>query len=74
MSIGAVRHVSDIKADGMTQEGQGIINLQSGTNKFASQKGMSIGSVRHVSDIRADNISNDSHGIINLQAGENITL
>lgn len=67
--MGAVRHVSDIKADDMTQEGQGFINLQTGTNKFASQKGMSMGSVRHVSDIKADNISMDSHGIINLQAG-----
>lgn len=69
MSIGAVRHVSDIKSDDMTQEGQGILNLQSGTNKFASQKGMSMGAVRHVSDIRADDMSQESHGLINLQAG-----
>jgi len=74
MSIGAVRHVSDIKADGMTQEGQGIINLQSGTNKFASQKGMSMGAVRHISDIRADDILPESHGMVNLQAGKLLTV
>lgn len=70
MSIGAVRHVSDIKADQMTQEGQGILNLQSGTNQFASQKGMSFGAVRHVSDIKADTCAPESHGIINLQSGQ----
>lgn len=30
MSIGSVRHVSDIKTDDFCQEGQGVINLQSG--------------------------------------------
>lgn len=70
MSMGAVRHVSDIKADSISQEGHGILNFQSGTNKFASQKGMSMGSVRHVSDIKADDIAPDSHGMINLQSGE----
>ena len=70
MSIGSVRHVSDIKADKMTREGQGILNLQSGTNQFASQKGMSMGAVRHVSDIRADTIAPESHGLINLQSGK----
>lgn len=68
--MGAVRHVSDIKADDATQEGQGIINLQLGTNQFASQKGMSMGSVRHVSDIKSDNCSVESHGILNLQSGK----
>lgn len=68
--MGAVRHVSDIKADDMTQEGQGVLNLQSGTNKFASQKGMSFGSVRHVSDIKTDPASLESNGFVNLQSGE----
>ena len=34
------------------KQGQTIIGLQSGTNKFASQKGMTMGGVRHVADIR----------------------
>jgi len=67
--MGSVRHVADIRADDMTQEGQGHVHLQSGTNKFASQKGMSIGSVRHVADIRADDMTQDGQGVIGLQAG-----
>lgn len=67
--MGAVRHVADIRADDMNQDGQGVINLQSGTNKFASQKGMSMGSVRHVADIRADDMTQEGQGVINLQAG-----
>lgn len=55
----------------MSIESQGIINLQSGTNQFASQKGMSFGAVRHISDIGVDAISREGHGIINLQAGTN---
>lgn len=30
MSMGAVRHVADIRADDMDQEGQGLVSLQSG--------------------------------------------
>lgn len=67
--MGSVRHIADIRADDMDQEGQGIINLQSGTNKFASQKGMSMGSVRHIADIRADDMCLEGQGVINLQAG-----
>jgi len=69
MSMGAVRHIADIRADDMNQNGQGIINLQAGTNKFASQKGMSMGAVRHIADIRADDINQDGQGFVQLQSG-----
>ena len=39
MAMGGVRHIADIKADDLTREGTGIIGLQSGSNKGASQKG-----------------------------------
>lgn len=67
--MGSVRHVADIRADDMSQDGQGLVILQAGTNKCASQKGMSMGSVRHVADIRADDMDQDGQGVINLQAG-----
>lgn len=67
--MGSVRHVADIRADDMAQDGQGVVILQAGTNKYASQKGMSMGSVRHVADIRADEMDQDGQGVINLQAG-----
>lgn len=44
--------------------------IPSGTNKFASQKGMSMGSVRHVADIRADDMNQDGQGIVSLQSGK----
>ena len=72
MSMGAVRHVADIRADDMNQEGQGVINLQAGTNKFASQKGMSFGAVRHVADIRADEMDQEGCGVIGLQSGTSL--
>ena len=46
----------------MTKEGQALIGLQAGTNKFASQKGMSFGAVRHVSDIHVDDMTKEGHG------------
>jgi hypothetical protein len=53
--FGAVRHIADIRADDASKEGENIITLQAGTNKFASQKGMTgFGAIRHVSDIRSD--------------------
>ena len=67
--MGAVRHVADIRADDMNQDGQGVINLQAGTNKFASQKGMSMGAVRHVADIRADDLNQEGQGHVQLQSG-----
>ena len=71
MSMGAVRHVSDIRADDFDKEGAGVIGLQAGSNKGASQAGMKMGGVRHVADIRADDMSKDAAGVIGLQAGSN---
>lgn len=34
--MGTVRHVADIRADDMTQDGQGVVILQSG--KYKSQQ------------------------------------
>ena len=51
--------------------GQTMIGLQSGTNKFASQKGMSFGAVRHISDIRCDDINPDSNSILTQQTATN---
>lgn len=39
MKMGASRHIADIRADDMVKEGQGIIGLQAGSNKGASQAG-----------------------------------
>lgn len=39
MAMGASRHVSDIMVDDMDAAGKGMIGLQMGTNKGASQKG-----------------------------------
>lgn len=50
---------------------EGIVSLQSGTNKFASQKGMTFGGVRHGADIKADDMSLESQGICSLQMGTN---
>ncbi|CDS36137.1 calponin homolog [Echinococcus multilocularis] len=50
---------------------EGMVCLQSGTNKFASQKGMTFGGVRHAADIKADDISLESQGICSLQMGTN---
>nr|BBL87043.1 calponin splicing isoform 2 [Pinctada fucata] len=71
-AMGAVRHISDIRADKFDQTSEGCITLQAGTNKFASQKGMTaIGAVRHISDIRADDYDKQSLCDINLQSGTN---
>ncbi|KAJ8316238.1 hypothetical protein KUTeg_006252 [Tegillarca granosa] len=72
MRIGAVRHISDIRADNFSKDSEGVLTLQAGTNKFDSQKGMrGFGAVRHISDIRADDFSQASEGVITLQAGTN---
>ncbi|MEH0879764.1 calponin repeat domain-containing protein, partial [Enterococcus faecium] len=57
--------------DEQLRAGQGIIGLQAGTNKCASQAGMSFGAVRHIADIRADDASKEGQGVIGLQAGSN---
>nr|BAP84555.1 calponin [Mizuhopecten yessoensis] len=70
-SMGAVRHISDIRADDQVPEGQSMLTLQAGTNRFASQKGMAMGAVRHIADIRADQFDPRSAGDISLQSGTN---
>ncbi|KAL3309597.1 Calponin-3, partial [Cichlidogyrus casuarinus] len=49
----------------------GIIGLQAGTNKLASQKGMSFGGQRHVADIRCDDMDSRGQGVLSLQMGTN---
>jgi len=51
--------------------GHGTIRLESGSNKFATQKGMRIGSVRHISDIPVDHFDQRSNAEVNLQHGTN---
>jgi len=51
--------------------GHGIIGLQMGTNKLASQKGMAMATVRHGADIRCDDLRQESSGELSLQAGTN---
>ncbi|KAK3107834.1 hypothetical protein FSP39_023194 [Pinctada imbricata] len=70
--FGAVRHISDIRADDLSRDGQDNIGLQAGSNKFASQKGMTgFGAVRHIADIRADDYNKESSTDISLQSGTN---
>lgn len=38
MSFSNQRHIADIRCDELSQEGKSVINLQMGTNQFASQK------------------------------------
>ncbi|XP_074653763.1 muscle-specific protein 20-like isoform X2 [Tubulanus polymorphus] len=58
-------------SDAQLKAGQGIIGLQAGTNKCASQKGMGMGATRHISDIKVDDMSKEGQGVIGLQAGSN---
>ncbi|KAA0184474.1 Transgelin [Fasciolopsis buskii] len=51
--------------------GEGIIGLQAGTNKLASQKGMSFGNQRHIADIRCDEMTPEGAAVISLQMGTN---
>lgn len=51
--------------------GEGIIGLQAGTNKLASQKGMSFGAQRHIADIRCDDMTPEGAAVISLQMGTN---
>ena len=48
MSMGATRHVADIRADDFQQEGQGVINLQYGQNQGSNQSGMNMGGRRNI--------------------------
>ncbi|XP_033758249.1 transgelin-3-like isoform X4 [Pecten maximus] len=49
----------------------GIIPIEAGSNKFASQKGMKMGAVRHVADIRCDVYDKESLTMQNQQVGTN---
>merc|ERR1719159_593527 len=51
--------------------GQGIIGLQAGTNKCASQSGMNIGATRKIADIKLDEMDKEGQTMIGLQAGTN---
>ncbi|XP_060596029.1 calponin-1-like isoform X4 [Ruditapes philippinarum] len=53
------------------RESHSILTPQSGTNKYASQKGMSFGSVRHCADIRADDLDQEGQSELSLQGGTN---
>ncbi|XP_070202460.1 calponin-1-like isoform X3 [Littorina saxatilis] len=64
------KHIVNFTEDQL-RAGQGIIGLQAGTNKCASQAGMKMGASRHIADIRSDDMCKDGMGIIGLQAGSN---
>ena len=51
--------------------GHCLLTLQTGTNQFASQKGMSFGSVRHGADIRADDLDREGTGELTQQSATN---
>ena len=51
--------------------GHCLLTLQTGTNQFASQKGMSFGSVRHGADIRADDLDREGCGELTQQSATN---
>jgi len=51
--------------------GEGVIGLQAGTNKVASQAGMSFGGQRHINDIKVGETSREGQNVIGLQMGTN---
>lgn len=51
--------------------GEGVIGLQAGTNKVASQSGMSFGGQRHINDIKVDQGTREGQNVIGLQMGTN---
>jgi len=72
MAMGAVRHISDLKTDQMSQDSSGVIGLQSGSNKGASQAGMTaMGAHRMCNDIPGSELSAEGANIIGLQMGSN---
>jgi hypothetical protein len=66
----AQRNTRDFTEEQM-KAGQGVIGLQMGTNKMASQKGMSFGGQRHIADIQVDEASKEGQAVIGLQMGSN---
>jgi len=67
--IGGVRHAADVHLEEMSKEGHGVIGLQAGTNRYATQSssGVTMGGARHAADIRVDDLSKAGQGIIGLQ-------
>ncbi|KAK2142835.1 hypothetical protein LSH36_908g01053 [Paralvinella palmiformis] len=57
--------------EGQLRAGEGIIGLQAGTNKVASQSGMSFGTQRHINDIKIESATPEGQNIIGLQMGTN---
>ena len=57
--------------DEQMKAGEGVIGLQMGTNKVASQAGMSFGRSRHIADIKCDDVSKEGQSVIGLQMGTN---
>ncbi|XP_052255118.1 calponin homolog OV9M-like [Dreissena polymorpha] len=49
----------------------GLLTLQTGTNQFATQKGMSFGAVRHGADIKADDLDPQGNTLLTQQAATN---
>lgn len=70
MRIGGKRYGADLKIGGVCQASNGYLPLQSGTNKYASQKGMCIGGVRHVADIKVVELCDEAQTILHQQAGK----
>ena len=66
----AARNVREF-TDEQLNAGAGVIGLQMGTNKMASQAGMSFGTTRHIADIKVDDISKEGQAMIGLQMGSN---
>jgi len=66
----SARNARNFSEDVM-KAGQGLIGLQMGTNKCASQKGMSFGATRHIADIKLEEGSREGQGVIGLQMGTN---
>jgi len=52
-------------------KGRELLCPQSGSNQFASQRGMVMGGVRHGGDILVDDQTIESHTFVNLQSGTN---
>lgn len=57
--------------DEQLKAGQGVIGLQMGSNKGASQSGMSFGGQRFINDMKIDEVSAEGKNIIGLQSGTN---
>lgn len=54
-------------SDEQMRMGQGVIGLQMGSNKGATQAGMSFGATRHINDIKVDAPSKDSQTNVTLR-------